>query len=90
MTIADVVRSLNSLNSESTIYAAEPWMGESEAIVAFGPDSGRLPAEAVRASFTYFLEVFIAREVLEDWVRKTLPTLEEKCARLIQYAINDA
>jgi hypothetical protein len=40
----------------------------------------------------YFLEVFIAREFLEDW-RTNLeaePTLEQKCARLIKYATDDA
>ena len=41
---------------------------------------------------TYFLEVFIARDVLDDWTASLQgpPTLEDKCTRLIDYAINDA
>ncbi len=40
----------------------------------------------------YFLEVFIARDFLDDWTASVeeFPSLREKCARLIHYDINDA
>jgi hypothetical protein len=48
--------------------------------------------EAEKLGMAYFLDVFIAREFLEDWIGNlnAEPTLQEKCARLIQYAMNDA
>lgn len=39
--------------------------------------------------FTYFLEIFIINELLEECAVKNM-TLEEKCQRIIEYAINDA
>jgi hypothetical protein len=41
---------------------------------------------------SYFLEVSIAREFLEDW-QASLPnpvTSTQRCDRLIEYALNDA
>ena len=51
-----------------------------------------MPPEAKERGLEYFLEVFIAREVLTDWKENVAapPTLEEEVFRLIQYAINDA
>jgi hypothetical protein len=92
MRLLELVRTLDSLDIESTIYALEPWTENSKALVASEPDSGGLPADAKELGLKYFLELFIARQFLEDWVGSlgTEPTLQEKCARLIQYAINDA
>jgi hypothetical protein len=42
--------------------------------------------------YDYFLEIFIAREFLEDWKASlgAEPSMSQTCARLIQYAVNDA
>ena len=47
---------------------------------------------AERLNLKYFLEVFIARDFIESWTANcdTQPTLQQKCARLIEYAANDA
>jgi len=95
MTLFEAIRDLDSLDEESTIYAAEPWTADSQAIVMPQPDDGRLPDEARKLGFEYFLEVWIAREVLQDWVEwveslNAKPTLQMKCARVIEYAVNDA
>ncbi|MES2996026.1 MAG: hypothetical protein V4733_04365 [Verrucomicrobiota bacterium] len=90
MTLIEVIRDLENHHAEATIYATEPWSEKSRAVVAFEPEEGGVPVEAENLS--YFLEVFVARDFLEDW-EPTLefpPTLQERCARLIQYAINDA
>jgi len=90
MTLIEAIRDLENHDSQATIYATVPWSEESRAVVAFEPEVGGVPAEAEYLS--YFLEVFVARDFLEDW-KSTLefsPTLQERCARLIQYAINDA
>lgn len=92
MTLIEVVDALESLNEESTIYASEPWTDSSTAVVARESESGRSPDAAQELGLTYFLEVFIARQFLEGWTAHldAEPTLQEKCARLIEYAINDA
>ena len=86
------IRDLDSLNEASTIYASEPWAQDSQVVVAPEPDAGGLPAEAKGLGLKYFLEVLLARDCLEGWATnlKREPTLQEKCARLIQYAITDA
>jgi hypothetical protein len=83
MRLIEVVRDLDSFNQEHTIYAAEPRTCGSNTFVAPESDAQEL---------TYFLEVFVARELLEGWTAslQTKPTLAEKCARLIKYAAHDA
>ena len=92
MTLIDMVKDLGSLDREMTIYAAEPWTENSKAITVPDHASGRLPPEAEQLGLTYFLEVFIAREVLDDWTESLGEdsTLQEQCVRLIKYAIDDA
>ena len=92
MTLIEIIRDLESFGSEGIICAAKPWTENSKAIVAVEPGARRLPAEAANLGMEYFLDVFVAREFLEGWMANldAQPTLQEKCARLIQYAINDA
>ncbi len=92
MILLEIIRDLDSLDEGSTIYAGEPWMAQSQVVVAPEPDSGGLPPDGQKLGLKYFLEVFLAREFLEGWVANLQrePTLEEKCARLIKYAATDA
>jgi hypothetical protein len=90
MTLLEAVASLDSLDGMSTIYAEEPWTPESQTIVADEPAGNAFLLPVQAAGLKYFLEIFIAREVLEDWVTDAEPTVQDKCARLIEYATNDA
>ena len=92
MILREAVESLDSLDENNTIYAVKPWTGDSEVIVAPEPETGVVPAEAARLNMKYFLEVFIARDFVNDWMASlpTQPTLEEKCNRLVHYAVHDA
>ena len=90
MTLLEAVESLDSLDGQSTIYAVEPWTATSQTIVADEANGGDLPVAVREGGLKYFLEVFIAREVLEDWITDAEPTLQDKCVRLIQYARTDA
>ena len=83
MRLVDIVEQLAALPGEHTIYAAEPWLPDSEAISTAGPES----EIARQRGLKYFLEVFIALEVLEPYAE--IPS-EEKCNRLIRYAETDA
>lgn len=83
---------LAEFDSEDTIYAAEPWTEQSEAMVAREPDAGVLPPEALDTGMKYLLEVGIAQDFMEDWLAslKEHPTISAVCQRIIDYAINDA
>jgi hypothetical protein len=86
MRLIDVVESLESISRDGTIYAVGPWSWDSDAVVAREQDDGGIPAVAASQGMQYFLEVFIAKEVLEDSQLST----RENCDRLIEYATNDA
>jgi hypothetical protein len=92
MKLIEAIRDLDDLDPESTIYACQPWTENSNTIVAHEPDSGSLPADAKRLGLKYFLEVSIARDFIEGWMANldVQPTLQQKCARLIEYAATDA
>jgi hypothetical protein len=87
MCLCDVVNIIYTLEDELNIYAAPEWSPNSAAIVALEPDAGGEPPEAKALGMSYFLEVFIAKEVLEGI--KDLD-LEARTKRLIQYAVTDA
>jgi hypothetical protein len=87
MTLLEAIEKLSSFNQSYTIYAAQPWTAESQTIVAPEPEAGGFPVEAGTENLEYFLEIFIANEILES--SQTAPPTE-KCARLIQYAKTDA
>lgn len=90
--LIDIVTKLGTLDPDATIYVAEPWTCDSSAMVDVEPPSGGLPEAASRHGLRYFLEVFVARDFLADW-QATLdeaPTNEERCDRLIRYAVDDA
>jgi hypothetical protein len=92
MRLGELIQRLGSLDRRATIYAAEPWTGDSLATVALEPETAGLPEVATRDRLAYFLEVAIALDLLDGW-ESTLgrqPTEPERCARLIRYAIEDA
>lgn len=88
----EIVKDLEILNSENAIYAEKPWTENSIALVLPEPESGELPAEAKDLDLNYFLKVSIAMNFIRDLVTNsdTIPSLQQKCLRLIQYAINNA
>jgi hypothetical protein len=87
MSLLQVVRELAALDRDSTIYAAKPWALNSKAVVRRESDKGQ-----PFCGGDYFLEVFIAQDLLRDWEKGLSKQItdEQRCARLIQYAIADA
>lgn len=92
MTLCEAIRDLGILDEAGTIYAEDPWGEESDAIVATEPDDDQLWIEVNGKKFRYFIEVDLAREVLEDWAGSGVgdPSPQQRCRRLIEYAIADA
>jgi hypothetical protein len=92
MTLLEAVESINGAEvepSEDVVYARKPWVLESEALIMPAPDYNSVPEAAARSEMVYFLEVSITKEVLEG-VAANLSSIEEKCLRVIRYAIMDA
>jgi len=90
MTLKEIVANISNIDEDLTIYAKEPWQTTSIAIAEL--EESCQSKETSSHKFEYFLEVFIAKEFLQDWEESLdhIPTLEEKTNRLIQYADNDA
>jgi hypothetical protein len=92
MKLIDIIANLASFDEGLTIYVAKPWTCDSVALVAREPEAGGLPRDAQIAGLSYFIEVFLAKEFLSDWVNNEggkVP-LRDQCERLIHYAIYDA
>ncbi|KDM91484.1 hypothetical protein [Photobacterium galatheae] len=78
MTLEDVLRNIQKLDPEHTIYVQGNWGPDAQATVCSEPEDGQAPPE-----FTYFLEVFLVQELMEDAPRLSVQSL-------IEYAIHDA
>jgi hypothetical protein len=92
VSLVEAVERLSEFHSDDTIYASEPWSATSDAIIAREREAGGLPANAAEAGMTYFLEISIARDFLEDWIasQEEKPSSAAICQRIIQYAAYDA
>ncbi len=92
MKLIDIVGRLDEFDEELTIYLKEPWACDSEVLLVREPDDGSVPQEAMSAGMSYFLEVFIARDFIVDWISNTstLLTESEKCDRLMHFARFDS
>jgi hypothetical protein len=90
--LIELVKDLERLDQEATIYVEQPWECESEAIVAIETPNRKRLEVATEQGFKYFLEVSISRDLIADWETSLgkVATNRDRCERLIQYAINDA
>jgi hypothetical protein len=87
MTLEDAVTQLEQFDEELMICARQPWTRSSEVVLVPSPE-GRIPQAVTDAGYAYFLEVAVAREVLE--VFKRTRSIGEKIDCLLYYAENDA
>jgi hypothetical protein len=97
--LADIIARLSEFDIDDTIYAREPWTEGSDAMVAREPEPdeeheyGGLPApEATAAGLTYFLEIYLARDLVEQLIASSSDDLSASAiyGGVIHYAINDA
>ncbi len=89
MQLKEILSDLEFLNDNLTIYAQKKpqWSNDSEAIAVFGYDEMKLE------EFQYFLEVDLAKEVVEVWSKwhdGRKPSIEDICKAVIYYAEYDA
>ena len=91
MKLMEVTRRLHQLDANATIYATRPWRTDSAAHIREEPEDRLVPEDLEKDGYEYFLEVFVAKEVVPN-LSHVEPsfTLEQWCERLISYAENDA
>ena len=101
MDLRELVSNLAHLSSDGTVFAEKidgEFRPESRAVILeMTEEELKRPTAEVaqqRAPGTsYFLEVFIAREVIEGWQSNhsgKIPTIEQALESIIFYAVHDA
>lgn len=88
MDIIHCLQRVDQYSSEEILFVEEPWAIEANIQIILD-DQSQTVLDINGKKYTYFLEIFIINELLEEFSIKNM-TLEEKCQRIIEYAINDA
>jgi hypothetical protein len=85
--LIELVKGASTWTDDDTIYVARPWSCDADAMLVSPAPNATEPVDRGGKRYDYFLETFIAREVLE----RVVGPAEERCQRLIDYyAENDA
>jgi hypothetical protein len=91
VTLAEIIRRLRSYDQapvawqEPTIYAAEPWRSETEALVELSLPKGGLPNAAAARGLVRLCEVRVALRVLGDRLHEL--SREDRTAELCEMLI---
>ncbi len=88
--LVELIASIYQMDAEDVIFAKRDWQPESEARVFKLTEDYRAPDEAKELGYEYLLEVDIIRQVLEEFHDRADVSLEEKCKRVIHYAVYGA
>src|SRR5690242_15871104 len=91
MNLRTVISTIETFDSDFTIYieGGRDWSLESQALVAARVEDGAVPKLVADQGYEYFLEVYIAVEVIDVWKQwhgGTEPSVDQKCAAVIHYA----
>jgi hypothetical protein len=88
MKLIEVIEKIDDLDGEETIWVkvGDELNVSTKVVVAAEDESGLNPIFA-GVQYSYFLEVFIAKEIIESMPEATT---SHKVNRIIHYAINDA
>jgi len=89
MTLKEAVRQLDSLNEDLFLCVRRPWTPSAECVLVEPDDRLMVPAHVRIAGFDYFLEVHVAREVLEVLDEETTSP-DREVQLLLYYAEFDA
>lgn len=88
MNLAEIVRSLESVDDSLCIVAKRPWTSDSEAMLVAFTEDFRISKDILSGGYEYFLEVSIAREEVLSGPLSL--SHEQQLAAVIYYAENDA
>ena len=88
--LLDLIAKIDQLDDEDVIFVKQDISPTSEAGIFRLTSDYQIPEEVKTLGYHYFLEVDTIRQVLEEFRCYPGASIEEKCRRIIQYAINDA
>ncbi len=89
MTLREAVRTLDQQNDDAIFCVRCPWTPNADCVVPLPNEVLGVPTEIKQQGYIYFLEVSVAREVLEVLQGKG-NSIEDQVSLLIYYAENDA
>lgn len=92
MKLIDFVNEIEELDEELIIFLHDRNDSNSDIILAYGEDGDRGEKIYNERKYYYLLEIFLAKEFINDWVESLnyMPSSEDIAKRLYEYAINDA
>lgn len=88
MKLNNIFDDIYTLNDDYVIFARRPWALDSDAVVELVNDQNKKQV-ILDQGLEYFLEIFVAKEVLEVFGDRR-PSFDEVRNLLIFYALNDA
>lgn len=88
--LLDLIARIDQLDEEDVIFLKHEFSPASAARIFRLAPEYRIPDEAKQLGYEYFLEVDTIKQVLEEFRFRPDASVEEKCLRIIQYAVNDA
>jgi hypothetical protein len=92
MKLFDFVRDIESTDDVAIIFLEDREDYSSDILLSYAEEQDNGIKEENGRKFYYLIEVFLAKEFIEDWlaILTYKPTLEETARRLYDYANNDA
>ncbi|WP_437718487.1 hypothetical protein WMF45_19885 [Sorangium sp. So ce448] len=88
--LLDLIAKIGQMDREDVIFVKPEWRPDSEASAFRLTEDYRVPDEARVLGYEYFLEVDTIQQILEEFRGRPDATLNEKCQRIIHYAMYDA
>lgn len=92
MKLVDLINNIDSVDEESIIFQEDRENFESDIILSFAEEDDGGVKEKEGKKYYYLIEVFLAKEFIDDWIASLdyVPTSKEIAKRLYDYAIKDA
>lgn len=92
MKLEDLVKIINTIDENLIIFQEEKLNIDSEITLFDSEEVGNSIVVKNKPEYHYLLEVFIAREFINDWLGTMAvePSDKEIALRLFEYALNDA
>ena len=89
MKLFEALDLIESLDGQDVIFAVEPWTFQSEATIGRLDNEYRVPKKITDLGYSYFMDVFVALEVLQGFDHSTLD-VQQRREVLLHYAKFDA
>lgn len=92
MNLVDFVKNIEDVDDDAIIFQEDKTNPDSAIILSYAEDGDGGTKEEGGKKYFYLIEVFLAKEFIEDWVASLIskPNSKEIAKRLYEYAINDA